>query len=151
MTDLATVTLARRYPISASRLYDILTLPSYMERWLSPAPEIKMTVLKHRAEVGADYEFSYLMPNGEHHLVVGEYCALSRPNIIAFTWGWREPDPHAGISTLVTLTLAEVDGETELSVLHEKLHKGEMADRHNEGWAGTLDRLTILVAAEIKR
>jgi len=144
MTELESVMLTRHFPIAAERLYDILTQPSYMEQWFSPAPEIKLTILKHEATIGAPYEFAYQMPDGEQHLVVGEYCALKHPNLIAFTWGWAEPDPHAGISTLVTLTLRERGGETELTVLHEQLHTGDMADRHRAGWASTLDRLDTL-------
>jgi len=148
MTEFENVNLVRQYAMSPARLYELLTEPAHLERWFSPAPEVKMTVLKHNAKIGGLYEFSYQMPNGEHHIVVGEYCALSPPNLIAFTWGWTAPDPDAGTSTLVTMTLTEAEGGTKLSVLHEKLHKGEMADRHNAGWAGTLDQLDNLVATQ---
>jgi len=147
MPDYTTVNLQRRYPISSETLFHILTEPPYMERWFSPAPEIDMKVLSHKAEVGAAYEFLYTEPDGTTHSVVGEYCALEKPNLIAFTWGWKEPDPDAGISTLVTMSLKPVGPETELTILHEKLHAGEMADRHAAGWIGTLERLEALISS----
>jgi uncharacterized protein YndB with AHSA1/START domain len=145
VTEHVSVELKRSYPIDSKKLYELITTPKYMERWFSPAPEIQLRVLKHSAEVGAPYEFNYRMPDGEVHLVVGEYCALSPHDLIAFTWGWREPDPHAGVSTLVTMTLKETGSETELTVLHEQLHAGDMAERHSAGWQGTLERLDVLV------
>lgn len=148
MTTTARVELKRVFPVGKARLFELLTTANYMERWFSPAPEIRLEVHAHEARVGSPYEFHYHQPDGAVHHVVGKYCALEPHDLIAFTWGWKEPDPHAGINTLVTMTLHEQDSQTELTVLHEQLPLGEMADRHREGWAGTLDRLAVLTAGD---
>lgn len=150
MTTTENVEIKRLFPVEKAKLFDLLTTAKHMERWFSPAPGIKLRIAVHEPRVGCTYEFHYHQPDGSIHQVVGEYCALDPHDLIAFTWGWKEPDPHAGINTLVTMTLREQGEGTELTVLHEKLPAGEMANRHREGWAGTLDRLTTLTAGESK-
>lgn len=141
MTELQSVTLKRHFAISAERLFELLSTPEHMQQWFHPSPEIRMELDQQAFEVGGRYKFYYHIPNGEIHTVVGEYCAIEPPTLIAFTWGWEEPDENAGINTLVTLSLDEQDGRTELTVLHEQLHAGDMLDRHEAGWLGTLDLL----------
>lgn len=145
MTEHESVTLSRTYAVQTERLYEVLTKPEYMEQWFSPSPDIVLSVQQHERTVGAPYKFCYRQPDGSLSVVVGEYVALERPSLIAFTWGWTEPDPHAGISTLVTMTLKQRERGTDLTVLHEKLPAGDVANRHREGWDGTLDRLQLLI------
>lgn len=146
MTELKSVKLQRHFAISAERLFELLSTPKYMQQWFHPSPDIRMEVQDQVFTVGGRYRFHYLQPTGETHVVVGEYCAIDAPALLAFTWGWEEPDEHAGLNTLVTLTLTEKSSGTELTVLHEQLPTGEVLDRHEAGWMGTLDNLARFIA-----
>lgn len=148
MTELQSVKLQRQFSISKERLFELLTTPHYMQQWFFPAPDIRMKIIARDFNVGGKYRFHYTMPDGDIHVVVGQYCAIDAPHTLAFTWGWVEPDDHADIETLVTLTLQETDSSTTLSVLHERLPVGDMLDRHEAGWLGTLNNLNSLVLRE---
>jgi len=76
--------------------------------------------------------------------VRGQYQEIS-PRRIVFTWTWEEPDPHAGIETVVTIELFELGEETEILVTHERFPDEETRDRHDEGWSGALARLVKLL------
>jgi len=148
MTELKSVTLKRCFPISQDALFDLLTTPKHMQQWFHPSPDTRMEVKQQIFEVGGAYRFHYHLANGEIHTVVGAYCAITPPYLLAFTWGWEEPDEHAGLSTLVTLSLSDHTDGTLLTVLHEKLHVGDMLDRHTSGWQGTLDNLGLLITKQ---
>jgi uncharacterized protein YndB with AHSA1/START domain len=60
---------------------------------------------------------------------------------LVFTWTWEPPDVHAGIETLVSVTLAPKDRGTRLQVRHEGFPTNASRDRHDVGWSGTLERL----------
>jgi uncharacterized protein YndB with AHSA1/START domain len=65
---------------------------------------------------------------------------------LVFTWTWEPPDLHAGIETVVSITLAPDDRGTRLRVRHEGLPTDESRDRHDAGWSGTLGRLSEVLA-----
>lgn len=145
MTELQSVTVTRHFAINTKKLFDLLSTPEHMQQWFHPSPEIRMEVQHQAFEVGGNYKFFYHIPTGETHTVVGEYCAIDPPKLLAFTWGWEEPDEHAGLRTLVTLSLSEKAKGTELTVLHEHLPVGDVHDRHEAGWMGTLDNLARFI------
>jgi uncharacterized protein YndB with AHSA1/START domain len=71
---------------------------------------------------------------------------IDPPRALAFTWIWEPPDVHAGIETRVVVTLAERAGATTVEVVHERFPDVESRDRHEAGWADTLDRLQEVFA-----
>lgn len=148
MTELQSVHLERHFQINRTKLFELLTTPHFMQQWFFPSPEIRMEVITCDLKPGGKYRFHYTMPDDDVHIVVGEYCLVDAPNSLAFTWGWLAPDIHAEIETLVTITLQENDSGTLLTVLHERLPQGEMRDRHEAGWQGTLENLLALCQKE---
>jgi hypothetical protein len=50
--------------------------------------------------------------------------------------------------TLVTVTFRDVDGGTEISILHEGFIDTGVAEKHTRGWIGCLDKLARVKAAQ---
>ncbi len=137
----------RRYRASRETVFRMFTAPEELERWFSPSADIETEVERFDLQEGGAYRFGFRFPDGRRNHVLGEFREILRPNRLVFTWSWEEPDPHAGIETLVTIDFLEERGVTEVAVTHERLPDRETRERHEEGWAGALDRLDEVLAA----
>ena len=80
--------------------------------------------------------------NGDIYTHVGEYKEISPPDKLVFTW-----NSDFVQNTVVTLTLSDSDGGTEVTISHELLPEGEMAENHRGGWTGCLNRLETIFSA----
>jgi uncharacterized protein YndB with AHSA1/START domain len=137
----------RRYPVPREAVFRALSDPQSLARWFSPSEDIGTEVLDFDFRSGGRYRFGFHLPDGRVSVVAGRYRQIVPPATLVFTWTWEAPDPHAGVDTLVTVELREGAGETELTVVHERFPDAETRDRHDEGWAGTLDRLAGFLGA----
>lgn len=144
VADIPTVRLERFFKVSVERLYSLMTTPHYMEQWFSPSDDYNVTVRAHEFREGGAYSLAYRSPEGDENIVKGTFASIKPEWEVAFTWTWEEPDPHAGILTLVTWLFEPAEGGCRLIVTHEKLPDSEARERHSAGWTGTLDRLTQL-------
>ena len=117
-------------------------------RWLSPSPDITLTVLRFEFRVGGAYRYAYDVPGVGTMRVNGIYHAIERPSKIVFTWNIEPPDVHAGTTSEVTVTLTPDGAGTALLVRHARLTMPGAAVRHADGWRGALDRLAQLAVAE---
>ena len=123
-----------------------------VSRWLSPSPEIALTVLQFDFRVGGAYRFAYRVPGGRTMFVNGAYRAIAPPSRIVFSWNVEPPDEHAGLRSEVTVTIAADGDGTALHICHEQLTLPGAGERHAQGWRGALDRLAAVIAAsEVSR
>jgi uncharacterized protein YndB with AHSA1/START domain len=76
--------------------------------------------------------------------VAGIYQTIDSPRTLAFTWG-AESDPTR--HTLITLTLGEKGGKTELKLRQEGFASVEGRDIHVTGWNDALNKLAAYLAA----
>ncbi|HEY3594580.1 MAG TPA: SRPBCC domain-containing protein [Polyangiaceae bacterium] len=142
------VALRRKLNAPVDRVFGAFAQADLVSRWLTPSPEIKLTVLDFDFRVGGSYRFAYLTPDGTRMLVGGSYRAIEPPRKLVFSWLIEPPDPHAGIESLVTITLIPSGSGTELTIRHENWGRADANARHDEGWNGAVDRLTELLAGE---
>jgi uncharacterized protein YndB with AHSA1/START domain len=63
--------------------------------------------------------------------------------LLQFTW---TPNWNPGEESLVTISLKDVEGGTELTLLHERFLSEGSRNGHTKGWAGSLDKLDTLAA-----
>jgi len=122
--------------------------PGLVARWLSPSPEITLTLLQFDFRVGGRYRFAYRLPGGETVIVGGAYATIEPPSKIVFSWTIEPPDEHAGIESEVTITITPDGCGTELLIRHAKLSRVDAIARHAEGWRGALEQLSALLDAQ---
>ena len=116
-------------------------------RWLTPSPEISLTVLAFDFRVGGSYRFAYHVPGVLTPMVVGgAYSAIERPSRIVFSWLIEPPDEHAGIVSQVTVTITPETNGSRLVIQHERWTRPDAETRHAAGWEGALDRLVTLLS-----
>jgi len=133
----------RRFAAAPAKVFAAFAEAHMISRWLSPSPEITLTLLQFDFRVGGTYRFAYHLPGGETVIVGGVYRSIEPPSAIVFSWIIEPPDEHAGIESEVTVTVTPDGGGTELLIRHEKLTRTDAVLRHAEGWRGALDQLAV--------
>ena len=86
-------------------------------------------------------------PYGSDHRLRGVYREIVPPERLVFTHAWIDASGTPGPETIVTVTLAERDGRTEMT-FHQGIFASVAArDGHQQGWSSCFERLAELLAA----
>jgi len=135
----AIITRVFRHPVG--RVYQAWTEPEHIARWWSPAAEIVLSILEYDLREGGRYFFRYEWPEGVLP-VGGDFLTVKKEDCLIFTWNPREPDPDAGKESMVAVWFRALpEGHTEIELRHTLFPDEPMKQRHEDGWAATLDRL----------
>jgi uncharacterized protein YndB with AHSA1/START domain len=145
MTGKTQAEVRHRFTATPHKVFAAFAEPHLIVRWLSPSPEITLTVLQFDFRVGGTYRFAYHLPDGTTVVIGGVYRSIVPPSGIVFSWIIEPPDEHAGIDSEVTVTITPDGGGTELLIRHEKLTAVGAALRHAEGWRGAMVQLAELL------
>jgi uncharacterized protein YndB with AHSA1/START domain len=146
MPDGGGVEVRRRLRASTQAVFDAFADARLVARWLTPSPEVTLTVLQFEFREGGAYRFAYDVPDGRRMIVGGTYRAIDRPRRIVFSWLIEPPDEHAGIESEVTVTIEPSGAGSELVIRHAKFGRNDADERHAEGWRGALDQLAVQLA-----
>jgi uncharacterized protein YndB with AHSA1/START domain len=123
------------------RVFSAFADPAIVSRWLTPSPEIKLSVLAFEFHVGGAYRFAYHVPGGQVMRVNGTYRSIVPPSKIVFSWNIEPPDEHAGLQSEVIVAIVPKGAGCELHIRHEQLTQAGAVERHDGGWHGALDQL----------
>ena len=138
----------RHFAATPEHVFAAFAQPQLVSRWLTPSPEVKLTLLQFDFRVGGRYRFAYHTPGGTTVIIGGVYRSIEPPSTIVFSWVIEPPDVHAGIDSEVTVTIAADSGGSELVIRHEKLAQADAVARHASGWRGAMDLLSALIETE---
>lgn len=125
---------------SPEEVYEAFTDPRIMSRWFYPFDGGRVEVT-NTLEVGGAYSIVMFEPEGGKYEHTGEYRELRAPERLVFTW-----NSELVQGTVVTVTLADVEGGTEVTVTHDFLATEKIREDHRKGWTGCLNNLDKLFA-----
>ena len=148
IADKSCAKIRRRLAYAPESVFAAFAKAELISRWLTPSPEIKLTVLKFDFREGGSYRFAYHVPEAPTVIVAGSYTVITPPSRIVFSWVIEPPDEHGGIESEVSVAIAPDGSGSELVIRHEKLGRTDAIERHAAGWRGAIDQLTQLLAQE---
>ena len=143
--DATVAEVRRRLRVAPEKVFSAFAEAQLLRRWLSPSPEVALTVLQFDFCVGGIYRFAYHVPGGRTMIVNGTFRTIERPWRIVFSWNIEPPDEHANLQSEVTVSITRVSEGAELHIRHERLKQPGAATRHAEGWRGAVDQLAVLL------
>ena len=97
---------------------------------------------------GGNYELVMISDEGNEFPAHGTFETIDRPTTTCNVMGLaaRRQDARC-IETLLELQFESIDANTsELRLIHTRLPGASQAERHQEGWDGTLDCLADYLA-----
>jgi len=115
------------------------THPEHVARWWGPKG---FTTIHCDMDirVGGRYRCAMRSPQGEDHWKVGVYREIVEPERIAFTFAWEDANGIPGHELLTTVTFADEDGKTRLTLRQSVFETSERRDAHVLGWTSCLER-----------
>jgi uncharacterized protein YndB with AHSA1/START domain len=127
------------------RVYAAWTDPAQLRQWFGPE-NVQTHDLIADARVGGKFRWDLTNSEGEKMTCRGEYRELQPSKKIVFTWQWEDDEDWQNQVSIVTVELDDVDGGTELRLIHEHLPNEESRDGHTRGWNSALDKFEKFVS-----
>lgn len=142
-----TLTISRRFDVSAQRLFEAWTIPEQTCCWMGPSTvDCRIDLWDFRE--GGNYEIVMVSDEGNTFPAHGTFEVIDPPRRLAMSWAWQHEDKMQGIETLLELRFESLDAnKSELHLTHSRLPGVEQAEHHQEGWVGSLDCLAAYLAA----
>ncbi len=133
--------VSRRFTASRERVFEAWKDPDLLKRWLggstveSPYAEVDF-------RVGGHYRVRVQPPGSPSIYVTGVFQEIVSPSRLVYTWAFED---NISASSLVTVELHEVNGGTEVMLIHEQLPDERTRTNHEIGWVSCLENLHSLV------
>ena len=122
------------------RVYKAWTDPAQLKEWFGPE-NVQTRSFVAEARVGGRFSWELTNSEGGEMTVHGEYRELELNKKIVFSWQWEGDESWEYHDSVVTVELDDIDGGTQLRLIHEKLPNEESRDGHSRGWNSALDKL----------
>jgi uncharacterized protein YndB with AHSA1/START domain len=139
--DITVLEITRVFDAPPELVFDAWMVREQWQSWIGPEGiDCEVPLLEPR--VGGRYQVIMRLTDGRVVPVVGAFREIDRPKRIVFTW---KSENNEG-DTLITLTLRDLAGKTELTLRHEGLRTVENRDSHGKGWNSALNKLVAYLA-----
>ena len=126
-------------PASPERLFAAWTEPVQLKQWWGPE---SVTCIEAEVDlrVGGRYRIGNRFSDGSVVWITGTFHLIDAPRKLVYSW-------HVGADAheeLVTVSFEPtIDGQTEVTVVHERIPDQGTRTRHQQGWVGCLAKLAL--------
>ena len=142
IADARTAEIRRWLNASPARVFAAFADAEAVSLWLKPSPDVRLNVVAFAFHIGGAYQFQYHVPGGPVMTVNGVFQIIEPPSRIVFSWNIEPPDEHAGLQSVVSVTISPAMEGSDLLIRHAQLTKAGAQQRHAQGWRGALDLLS---------
>jgi uncharacterized protein YndB with AHSA1/START domain len=138
--------ITRVFDAPRELVFDCWTEPKHLQHWQGAPRGFTVTSYESDIRPGGFFRICMRSAEGVDRWLEGGYRAIEKPERLVFTHAWLDADRKPGKETLVTITLAERDGKTELTLRQTGFPSVESRDGHKYGWSSALDVLVDYLA-----
>jgi uncharacterized protein YndB with AHSA1/START domain len=139
------LTITRIFDAPRALVFEAWTEPKHLMRWFAPN-NFTVPVCEMDFRVGGKYRLC-MRGFGADHWVHGVYREIVKPERIVWT-GVLE---HDGNELLTTVTFADHQGKTKLTVHQTYSIETDSTRGARQGWTETLEHLAEYLAADLSR
>lgn len=147
------VTIIRILDAPRELVYRAWTEPEHMQRWFGPKV-FTNPVCELDVRVGGAWRIVMRAPDGHEYPCGGIYREVTPPERLVFTNIALDEEGKPLIDGLTTVTFAEQDGKTKLTLVTRGKglapRTAAMLQGMEAGWSQSLDKLAIEVGAAVK-
>lgn len=152
--DALTMTITARFDASVERIWGLWSDPRQLERWWGP-PGYPATFVEHDLSPGGAAAYYMTSPDGDRYHGWWRIEEVDPPGHLRFEDGFADADGNpndAMPKTIATVTLREVDGQTEMAI-ESRFASREDMDRilemgADEGMALAIGQIDDLLGTE---
>jgi uncharacterized protein YndB with AHSA1/START domain len=137
--------IRRTFDAPRTLVFAAWTEPKHLAQWSCPRG---FTFRENAGDlrIGGAFSAQLRSPQGTDHRLRGVYREIVPPERLVFTHCWVDESGKQGPETLVTVTLTERNGRTEMT-FHQGIFESVSArDGHEQGWTSCFERLAELLA-----
>jgi uncharacterized protein YndB with AHSA1/START domain len=138
-----TLVITRLFDAPAARVFNAWLNREEWQAWIGPEG-MSCEVPRLEPKVGGRYQITMHLSDGRVIPVAGVFKTIEPPRKLVFTWCW-DGDPTR--ESLISLTLRETGGQTELTLCQEGLGSSANRDDHGRGWQSALNKLVAYLAS----
>ena len=142
-TLISAVELTRVFDAPISRVYEAWTSADAIKAWFGP-PSCKVLSADWDPAAGRSFRIEVSTDEMGDMAAIGTFREIETGKKIVMDWNW-EGDSQDYQSRLC-VSFREVDGGTELRLVHDGFAQKESRDNHEGGWLGTLEKLATFLA-----
>jgi uncharacterized protein YndB with AHSA1/START domain len=137
------LTVQRTFKAPRLKVFNAWKDPQLLQQWLG-GQSLHKLYAEVDFRVGGAYRVEVQAPSGDTYNLHGTYQEISEPELIVFTWAFDNSN-NARDATLVTVTFAENEGQTAMTLKHERFRDVPTRDSHHGGWEICFNRLEELL------
>lgn len=141
--------LTRVFNAPVHRVYEAWTNAEVIAKWFGPE-NFKVAHSSIDLKIGGQYRIRLDTGSGVMVEHWGEYVEIVPSSKLVFTWILDNQECAGSIfenaNTLVSIEFRDLEGKTEISLLHEKLPSITARDGHEMGWNACLESLGFFLS-----
>ncbi len=135
--------ITRVFDAPRKLVWQAWTDPEKLKHWSAPKG-FTLPVSEGELRPGGKWRSCMVTPDGKELWLGGEYREIVEPSRLVFTHAW-DSEGKPGPETLVTVTLVERGGKTEMTFRQTGFDSVESRQGHSEGWNECFDLLEELL------
>jgi uncharacterized protein YndB with AHSA1/START domain len=143
MSGRASVRIVDVFDAPREAVFAAWTNPEQLKRWWGPG-FFETVAAELDLRPGGRYEL--LLEPGSMRLA-GEFREVVPPQRLVYTWRWIEGVPDTRES-LVTVEFRELDGRTEVVLVHDNFVGPGPVEMYDEGWRSGLEKLRAFLRSK---
>jgi uncharacterized protein YndB with AHSA1/START domain len=130
-------------PIKA--VYAAWTEPDQMSKWMG-CDQVRNVRAVQDFRVGGDYQIEMTKADtGKELIVSGQFKEIVPNKRVVYSWTSNFEDCPVE-NTLVAVEFVEVGNTTELILVHSKFPNEDAAQKHSQGWQGSIDKMVQILS-----